>query len=436
MIITDELLALFIEGRTTIEESATILAAAMDDMSIRSLIEEAIEDGIFFKRDVSKNSSAISVCQTYALHSRHLPIMRLAASSETNDCVVKCEEYVLNQFAKESQYKRLSKEARQNNWLQKEGTPLHNIGRLSELAGLSVSRRFRGTLEDIQKELEGNCSVIVALNAARLNQSSSKGTSLCDHAVVVTEIDEENNIVELYDPQSLDTTVKCPTDAFLKAWKTSKNFFVSIVERGVRPYTPHPEYVAHIKLPEDILPIADVLAENAHEIWAKGRQTEAEEKGEVAVKKLDDDPFMKPFNELTKQQRKADYSTAINTIKLLYKLGFSISRNENIEFDYHSNERDSNGNYTPKPIAVDDVSLPAKIEELTEYIAENTHEEWAKQRMKEGWVFAEKTNKKKKQSFDLVPYCELLDSEKEYDRKMAMNTLRVLYKIGYRIEKK
>jgi hypothetical protein len=50
-------------------------------------------------------------------------------------------------------------------------------------------------------------------------------------------------------------------------------------------------------------------------------------------------------------------------------------------------------------------------------------------------VYGPKRDKEKKQSFDLIPYCELLDSEKEYDRKMAMNTLRVLYKLGYKIIK-
>ena len=105
------------------------------------------------------------------------------------------------------------------------------------------------------------------------------------------------------------------------------------------------------------------------------------------------------------------------------------------EISIDSNVRTADGRYIPNPINVADVVLPKDIAELTEYIAENTHEEWAKQRIKEGWTFASKTNKKRKESFDLIPYCELLDSEKEYDRKMAMNTLRVLYKLGYKIEK-
>jgi len=437
IIISDELLALFVEGRTTVEESAAVLAAAKENLDIRYYLETAIEDGMFFKTKVSENAASKPVCQLYNLNIKHLPVMRAAASSKTNDCVVKCEAFVLSKFGKDSQYKKLHREARHHDWLRKEGTPLYNIGRLLELAQLSVSRRFGGTIDEMQSELNGNCSIIVALNAGRLENPQSRSSAVCDHAVVVTEINQDEGYVELYDPQSGNQADRYPVETFLRAWKPSKNFFVSIIERGVRPYTPHPEYVAHIKLPEDILPIADMLAENAHEIWAKGRLAEAEEKkakGE-AVNPYDD-PFMKPFHELTKQQRKTDYTSALNTIKLLYKLGFSITKDETSGFKFQSNKRSAEGNYVPNPINVDEVVLPEKIAELTEYIAENTHEEWAKQRLKEGWTFAPKTNKKLKQSFDLVPYCELLDSEKEYDRKMAMNTLKVLYKMGYTIEKK
>ena len=82
------------------------------------------------------------------------------------------------------------------------------------------------------------------------------------------------------------------------------------------------------------------------------------------------------------------------------------------------------------------MTLPKELTELTEYLAENAHEEWAKLRISEGYTYAPVTNKALKQNCDLIPYCELLDSEKEYDRKMAMNTLKLLYKLGCTIEQK
>jgi hypothetical protein len=179
-----------------------------------------------------------------------------------------------------------------------------------------------------------------------------------------------------------------------------------------------------------------MLAENAHEIWAKDRLSEAERKlAESIDVKPYDDSFMKPFSELTKQKRKTDYTSSLNTIKLIYKLGFTIIPPREKTYEYKPNSRTSDGKYIPHPIFIDDVVLPTEIEELTEYIAENAHEEWAKQRIKEGWTFAHETDKSLKFSSDLIPYCELIDREKEYDRKMAMNTLRVLYKLGFQIQK-
>ena len=422
--ITERLLSLFLTGDTTPDETYAILKAAKSDPDIAFFMEVAKADG-FFSFLPQSNQSARPVCQLFALHLRHLPVMRLAAINEANDCVVKCEQYIFDKRGLQDQYEELVKQGHHHDWLQEDGTPLYNIGRLLELAQLSVSRRFGGTLNDMQCELNGGCSVIVALNANRLSNPQSRSSTVCDHAVVVTEINKDEDYVELYDPQSSNQTDRYPVETFLRAWKPSKNFFVSIIERGVRPYTPHPEYVAHIKLPEDIVPIADILAENAHDIWA--------------IKRLADgnyDPtYMKPFCELNKKQRNMDYPTALNTIKLLYKLGFTITKNETSEFVFQSNKRDAEGKDVPNPINVDDVVLPKEVENLTEYIAENAHEEWAKGKIKDGWVYGPKRDEKKKQSFDLIPYCELLDSEKEYDRKMAMNTLRVLYKLGYEISK-
>ena len=432
--ITDELLALFLDGKTTLIETYAILKAAQTDWNTRFVLRMAKRKGIIGLNPYS-NQSAQPVCQLFALHSRHLPAERLAASNEANDCVVKCEQYILEKRGLQERYEELVKQARCYDWLQKEGTPLYNIGRLSELASLSVSRQFHGSIEILLKEMIGNCSIIVALNDKKLvNEEAS--TAVVNHAVVVLEIDEEEGYVELYDPQSANPTDRYSIEAFLRAWEPAKNFFVSIIERGVRPYTPHPEDVENIPLPEGIAPLADMLAENAHDIWATDRLAEAEEKkakGEIFNPYAHQ--FMEPFSELPEEKRTSDYTSSLNTIKLLYKLGFKIVQPDKQSFEFKPNVRTTDGQYIPHPINVDDVVLPKDIVALTEYIAENTHEEWAKQRFEEGWTFAPKKDEALMQNPDLIPYCELLDSEKEYDRKMAMNTLKVLYKLGYKIEK-
>lgn len=91
--------------------------------------------------------------------------------------------------------------------------------------------------------------------------------------------------------------------------------------------------------------------------------------------------------------------------------------------------------YTPKPINTDDVELSEELLKLTEKLAENTHEVWAVGRISEGWSYGEKRDDINKQTPCLVPYEELDESEKEYDRKTALETLKLIVKLGYKIIK-
>lgn len=95
-----------------------------------------------------------------------------------------------------------------------------------------------------------------------------------------------------------------------------------------------------------------------------------------------------------------------------------------------------NMNYTPKPISTDDVKLPDDIIKLSEQIAENVHEVWAASRLAEGWTYGAERNDSLKQHPCLVPYNELPEIEKEYDRNTAMQTLKLIKKLGFDIIKK
>ena len=91
--------------------------------------------------------------------------------------------------------------------------------------------------------------------------------------------------------------------------------------------------------------------------------------------------------------------------------------------------------YTPNPINTDDVELDGVLLELTEKLAENVHEMWALGRVNDGWRYGEKRDDAAKTHPCLVPYSQLPDSEKEYDRNTAMSTLKLIVKLGYKIEK-
>ena len=91
--------------------------------------------------------------------------------------------------------------------------------------------------------------------------------------------------------------------------------------------------------------------------------------------------------------------------------------------------------YTPTPIDLSNIELPNSINDLVELIAKNVHDVWAKQRIDEGWVYGEYKDSIKKTTPCLVPYEELPEEEKEYDRKTALETLKLIIKLGYKIEK-
>lgn len=92
--------------------------------------------------------------------------------------------------------------------------------------------------------------------------------------------------------------------------------------------------------------------------------------------------------------------------------------------------------YIPNPIDTSTINLPEELLKLTEKIAENVHENWSAGRIAEGWTYGDKRDDIRKTTPCLIPYSELSESEKEYDRNTAMETLKLIVALGYKIEKK
>ena len=89
--------------------------------------------------------------------------------------------------------------------------------------------------------------------------------------------------------------------------------------------------------------------------------------------------------------------------------------------------------YVPAPINTSGVALPAALEGLLERLAENAHDVWAAERMKQGWTYGPTRDDIAKRHPCLVPYSQLPESEKEYDRQAAAETLKAILKLGCRI---
>lgn len=91
--------------------------------------------------------------------------------------------------------------------------------------------------------------------------------------------------------------------------------------------------------------------------------------------------------------------------------------------------------YIPTPKDIDNINLPEELNILVEALAENVHEVWAKSRMEQGWQVGPERNDQLKQHPCLIPYSELSEEEKDYDRNTAMNTLKLIEKLGFTIIK-
>ena len=94
-----------------------------------------------------------------------------------------------------------------------------------------------------------------------------------------------------------------------------------------------------------------------------------------------------------------------------------------------------NNTYIPQVADTSKVELPEDLVKLTELMARNVHEEWAQTRIQQGWTYGQTRNDTLKRHPCLIPYDELQDSEREYDKNTAIETVKLIISLGYKIEK-
>lgn len=303
MQLSDEELAAFLDGNVSQEEVNRILSAlphdseAMEILSLSTEIDRRIE----------------------ASESRLLPMRALAAANPENLCSFHCEVLILQNFGFDIDHWSLLEEAKANNWVRDEGTPLHQVGKLLELKGIFVERKYDTTYDELEKAADSGKEVIVIVDQHIIEGVTSSPLPAY-HAIYVRRATDD--CIEYLNAATLQDE-RIGKELFLRAWRASGNYMVCA-------------------------------------------------------------------------------------------------------------SKEANG-YNPQPIDVSDIDLDASLEELTEAIAENAHDIWARARLDEGWTYGPVRNDHLKRHPDLVPYSLLPDSEKEYDRLMAMNTLRLVRRLGFDI---
>ena len=217
MMITDELLAAFLDGNVSGKEAEAILEAAVTDSSLREFLAIAAK--------VSDHPLQESS-----------PLAALAAEAPDRLCAVHCERYVLQCFGMTRSVEELVSYANGRGLIKDGGTPLANVGYISEHYGLSVSRVFASDLDVVEKALSEGSQVIAAVDVGELDPSRAEYECLedriigprPDHCVVVLACDLAADEVVCYDPSSGDIPVSIPVTAFLNAWKDSENYLVIV----------------------------------------------------------------------------------------------------------------------------------------------------------------------------------------------------------------
>lgn len=316
--ISDEMLATFLDGNVDSQESQTILKAYAEDAKIREILNIAYE----VDAELGRQYSACEI----------LPMTALAAScGEENYCCLECEKYILNEQGIEFDERKLLDDAINNGWQKEDGTALHNIGRHLEGKGLVVKRQYRRSIDDIIKALENREHIIAAVDGGELLGDKVAEAledimigEIPDHTVVVLACDKKRNIVTIFDPNSPNKEDSYTIDQFMDAWNDSKNYLVTVTQKDNDVYIPEPIDLSDVELSSDLNELREAIAENAHNVWAKGRQELGWTYGERRDDEKKQTPCMVPYSKLPDSEKKFDRDMAMQTLKLVQKLGYDI----------------------------------------------------------------------------------------------------------------
>ena len=209
-LISDELLAAYLDGNTSEEETKQVLRALKHDKQLQEILNVALQ--------TEDKASLIP------LQNEVLPMLQMAALSGENICAVLCELFILQRHHIPYNEEELVNTAKQEGWLKPQGTPLYCIGNLLELKGLKVERQYDTTISDLRLAIENDDDVVVGVDREKLYADENDPEDLTNHAVVVTAIN--NDGVTIFDPYKKPEIINIPLPEFMDAWKESRFYMV------------------------------------------------------------------------------------------------------------------------------------------------------------------------------------------------------------------
>nr|XP_040130259.1 ryanodine receptor 3 isoform X1 [Ictidomys tridecemlineatus] len=204
-------------------------------------------------------------------------------------------------------------------------------------------------------------------------------------------------------------------------------------------FIPCPIDTSQVVLPPHLEKIRDRLAENIHELWGMNKIELGWTFGKIRDDNKRQHPCLVEFSKLPETEKNYNLQMSTETLKTLLALGCHIAHvNPAAEDDLKKvklpkNYMMSNG-YKPAPLDLSDVKLLPPQEILVDKLAENAHNVWAKDRIKQGWTYGIQQDLKNKRNPRLVPYALLDERTKKSNRDSLREAVRTFIGYGYNIE--
>ncbi|XP_054910408.1 ryanodine receptor 3 isoform X2 [Poeciliopsis prolifica] len=204
-------------------------------------------------------------------------------------------------------------------------------------------------------------------------------------------------------------------------------------------FIPTPVDTSQIVLPPHLDNIRDKLAENIHELWGMNKIELGWTYGKVRDDNKRQHPCLVDFSKLPETEKNYNVQMSSETLKTLLALGCHVAQgNVHAEEDLKKIKlpKDymmSNG-YKPAPLELSDVKLTPGQEVLVDKLAENAHNVWAKDRIKQGWTYGIQQDVKSRRNPRLVPYALLDERTKKSNRDSLREAIRTMVGYGYDID--
>ncbi|XP_073784038.1 ryanodine receptor 3-like isoform X2 [Danio rerio] len=204
-------------------------------------------------------------------------------------------------------------------------------------------------------------------------------------------------------------------------------------------FIPRPVDTSQTVMPPHLEKVRDRLAENIHELWGMNKIELGWSYGKIREDNKRQHPCLVDFSKLPETERNYNLQMSTETLKTLLALGCHVvqvkvnAEDELKKLKLPKNYMMSNG-YKPSPLDLSEVKLSAGQELLVEKLAENAHNVWAKDRIKQGWTYGIQQDVKSKRNPRLVPYALLDERTKKSNRDSLREAIRTLIGYGYNVE--